>query len=331
MGPGTARRKGIGVGYSLVSSSAVLALLVIPRQVIWSYCAGGAVLAIGLAAIFLRGDWQTARGSDKLILFGPLFYAAPIAAFGTEHFTVTGIVSMVPPWIPWHEFWVYLVGAGFIAAGLSLVTGIQARLAASLLGLTFFLFAVLMDAPAWAQDPRDRFATALMLRQIAFSGGPLALAASLTGPQHQRRAHILATIARYFVAIPILFYSFEQFLHADHVPGIPLEAVTPTWIFGHSIWTYLTAVVYAVAGPLLLAGRKTRAAATWLGMIVLVTILAVYVPIGIVERASLDKGLNYLGDTLMFCGDVLLLAGAMPRSRRTSIPAHDPVARARVS
>ena len=76
-----------------------------------------------------------------------------------------------------------------------------------------------------------------MLRQIALSGGPLALAASLTGPQHQRRAHILATIARYFVAIPILFYSFEQFLHADHVPGIPLEAVTPTWIFGHSIWT----------------------------------------------------------------------------------------------
>jgi uncharacterized membrane protein YphA (DoxX/SURF4 family) len=90
--------------------------------------------------------------------------------------------------------------------------------------------------------------------------------------------------------------------------------VTPTWIYGHSIWTYLTAVIYAVAGPLLLTGRKTRAAATGLGMIVLVNILPVYIPIGIVERASLDNGLNYLGDTLMFCGAVLLLAGAMPRS-----------------
>jgi uncharacterized membrane protein YphA (DoxX/SURF4 family) len=301
------------VGYSLVNSFAALALLVIPSQVIWSYCVGGAVFAIGLVAILLRGDWQRARGFDKLILFGPLFYSAPLAAFGTEHFTVSGIVSMVPAWIPWHKFWVYLIGACFIAAGLSLVTGIQARLAASLLALTFFLFAVLMDVPAWAKDPRDRFATALMLREIAFSGGPLALAASLIGPRHERRAHILATIARYFVAIPILFYSFEQFLHADHVPGIPLEAMTPTWIFGHSIWTYLTAVVYAVAGPLLLAGRKTRAAATWPGMIVLLTILVVYVPVAIAERASLDNGLNYLGDTLMFCGDVLLLAGAMPR------------------
>src|SRR5580658_2065865 len=308
------RRKGIGVGYSLVNSSAVL--LVIPSQVIWSYSVGGAVLAIGLVAIFISGDWQRARGFDKLILFGPVFYASPLAAFGTEHFTlIAGMVSMVPPWIPWHSFWVYLVGACFIAAGLSLVTGIYARLAASLLGLTFFLFAALMDAPAWAHDVRDRFATALMLRELAFSGGALALAASLTGPSHQRRTHILATIARYFVAIPIVVYSFEQFLHADHVPSIPLEAVTPTWIYGHSIWTYLTAAVYAVAGPLLLAGRKTRAAAMWLGMIVLVTILMVYVPIAIAERASLENGLNYLGDTLMFCGDVLLLAGAMPRTR----------------
>ncbi len=290
------------------------ALLVIPSQVIWSYCVGGAALAIGLAAIFLRGGWQTARGFDKLILFGPLFYAAPIAAFGTEHFTLTaGMLSMVPAWIPWHAFWVYFVGACFIAAGLSLATGIEARLAASLLALTFFLFVVLMDAPAWAQNPRDRFATALMLRELAFSGGALALAASLIGQRHQRPAHILATIARCFIAIPILYYSFEQFLHADHVPGIPLEAVTPTWIFGHSIWTYLTAVVYAVAGPMLLAGWKTRAAATWAGLMVLVTILAVYVPFAIAERASLE-GLNYLGDTLMFCGDVLLLAGAMPRS-----------------
>jgi hypothetical protein len=41
--------------------------------------------------------------------------------------------------------------------------------------------------------------------------------------------------------------------------------------------------------------------------------LIVYVPIGIVDRASLSTGLNYVADTLMFCGAVLLLAGAMPR------------------
>ncbi len=306
-------RKGISLGSSLVNSPAVMALA-IPSQVIWSYLSFGVVLAVGLVAILLRGDWQKARGFDKLILFGPMFYAAPLAAFGTEHFTLTAaLASIIPAWIPWHHFWVYFVGACFIAAALSLVTGIQARLAASLLALTFFLFVVLMHAPAWARHPENRFALTVSLREISFSGGALALAASLTGPWRMRARRILATIARYFVAIPVLFFSFEQFLHGDHVPGIPLKALTPTWIFGHAVWTYFAAVAYAITGTLLLVGKKTRAAATWLGLTVLFLELVVYLPIGVAERASLAMGLNYVADTLMFCGTVLLLAGAMPR------------------
>jgi uncharacterized membrane protein YphA (DoxX/SURF4 family)/uncharacterized membrane protein len=299
---------------NLMKSSAAMVLLAFPRELIWSYCVGGVVLAIGLVAIFLRGDWQKARGFDKLILFGPLFYAAPLAAFGTEHFTLTeAIASIIPAWIPWHHFWAYSVGACFIAAALSLMTRIQARLSASLLALTFFLFVMLMDAPGWAQNPRDRFALTLALRELSFSGGALALTASLTGQWRERGTDVLATIARYFIAIPVLFFSFEQFMHANHVPIIPLEPMTPEYIHGHAIWTYLAATVYAVAGILLLVGTKTRAAAAWLGLTALFVELVVYAPIGVVQRASLDKGLNLWADALMFCGAVLLLAGAMPR------------------
>jgi len=292
----------------------MLALVAIPGTVKWSYSVGGAIFAIGLAAIFLRGEWQKARGIDKLILFGPVFYAAPIAAFGTEHFTLTeNIASLIPAWIPWHIFWTYFVGACFIAAALSLVTGIQTRLAASLLALNFFLFVVLMDFPGWVQTPRDRFAAALTLRELSFGAGPLALAASLMGHEREGWKNILATVARYVIAVTVLFYSFEQFLHADHVPGLPLERVTPAWIPAHTWWTYLAAAAYAVAGIPLLLGKRTRTAATWVGLAVSFVVLVVYVPIGIVDRASLDDGLNYFGDTLMYCGTVLLLAGAMPQ------------------
>jgi uncharacterized membrane protein YphA (DoxX/SURF4 family)/uncharacterized membrane protein len=291
-----------------------MGLVAIPSQVIWSYSVGGVVLAIGLVTLFLSGDWQRARGFDKLILLGPLFYAAPIAAFGTEHFTVTkSIASIVPRWIPWHYFWAYFVGTCFIAAGFSLATRIHPRLTASLLALTFFLFVLLMDLPGWARNPYNRFAPTLALRELSFGAGPLALAASLTEESRARLKHILSTIARYFVAMAVLFYSFEQFMHGDHVPGVPLEPLTPGWIFGHAIWTYLAAVGYAVGGTLLLVGQKTRAAATWVGLTVLFVELVVYVPIGVVERASLNNGLNYVFDTLMFCGTVLLLAGAMPQ------------------
>jgi uncharacterized membrane protein YphA (DoxX/SURF4 family) len=91
--------------------------------------------------------------------------------------------------------------------------------------------------------------------------------------------------------------------------------VTPTWLFGHAIWTYVVAVVYAIAGIPLLAGRKTRATAAWIGLTVPFVILVVYVPIGVAELNSLE-GLNYLFDTLMYCGTVLLLADAMPRSEQ---------------
>ncbi len=77
----------------LVNSSAVVVLVAIPSQVIWSYFSFWVVFAIGLVTIFLRGEWQKARGFDKLILFGPIFYAAPIAAFGTEHFTLTKLIA----------------------------------------------------------------------------------------------------------------------------------------------------------------------------------------------------------------------------------------------
>jgi hypothetical protein len=139
---------GIDVGSNFVNLPAAVVLLAIPSEVIWSYLAGGVVFAIGLATIFLRGDWRKARGFDKLILLGPLFYAAPVAAFGAEHFTLTeAVASIIPAWIPWHLFWAYLVGACLIAGALSLVTRIQAGLAAGLLGMTFFLFVALMHGP----------------------------------------------------------------------------------------------------------------------------------------------------------------------------------------
>jgi uncharacterized membrane protein YphA (DoxX/SURF4 family) len=292
-------------------------LLAIPSEVIWSYSVFAVVLAIGLVGFFLSGDWQKARGIDKLLLCGPLFYAAPLAAFGIEHFTRTALIaSLVPAWIPWHQFWAYSVGACFIAAPLSLVTGIQTRLSAGLLAVAFFLFVVLMDLPGWLRHPRDRFALTLVLRELSFSAGPLALLAGLSQDCQGRGTNILATIARYSIAIAVLFYGLEQFLHGDHVPGVPLQPLTPGYVYGHAIWGYLAAVVYVVAGALLLVRQKTRVAATWAGLTVLLVVLVVYVPIALVERASIDNGFNYLGDTLMFCGAVLLLARAMPHEAR---------------
>jgi uncharacterized membrane protein YphA (DoxX/SURF4 family) len=299
---------------AFVNSSVAMLAVVYPSDVIWSYTVFFLVCIAGIATIFLRGDWEKARGIDKLILFGPIFYAAPLGGFGAEHFTnAAGISSMVPKFVPWHMFWALFIGACFIAASFSMVTRIQARLSASLVALTFFIFVMTMDAPGWATQPTNRFFAILTLRELSFCAGALAYAATLAYQDGAKNSHIFATIARYIVGISILLYSFEQFMHPDHVPGVPLEPLTPAYIPAHALWSYVAAIGYLVAGIFLLTGKRTRPAATLAALTVLLIELAVYVPIGIVQRASLDLGFNYMADTLMFCGAVFLLAGAMPR------------------
>jgi uncharacterized membrane protein YphA (DoxX/SURF4 family) len=299
--------------------ASILLAVAIPPEVAWCYAVSAVVWVVGLSVIFLGGYWAKARGLEKLIIFGPLFYAVPIAAFGTEHFMIPkDIASMVPQFIPWHMFWTYFIGACFIGAGFSLATKIQAKLAAALLGFTFFVFVTTMDIPGWLRTPHDRFATALMLRELSFSSGALALTASLTTHWRERQTHILATWARYTMAVTILFYSFEQFLHADHVPALPLELVTPDRIPMHALWTYLTAAVFAVTGIMLLVGKNTRLAAAVTGLSILIVEFVVYIPIAWWERASLE-GINYLYDTLMYCGAVLMLAAAMPQQTKPEV------------
>jgi uncharacterized membrane protein YphA (DoxX/SURF4 family) len=140
----------------------------------------------------------------------------------------------------------------------------------------------------------------------------LLLAASLTGKWRERATRIQAAIARYFVAIPVLFFSFRAIRGRQLRSGNSAEPGDSQ----ASVWRrHLDlpgSVIYAVAGILLLVGKKTRVAASWLGLTVLLLELVVYVPAGVVDRASLI-GINFAGDTLMFCGAVLLLAGARPR------------------
>jgi hypothetical protein len=293
-------------------------LLQIPGQLFWPYFAGATISLAGLAAI--RGDVLLARGSDKIVPMGRLFYAMPMAVFGAEHFTeAKSIVLLIPTWIPGKWFWVFFVGMALLAASVSIVANKQVRLSASLLGLMFFLFVVLMHIPGVVGNPRDRIAWAIALRDLAFSGGALALAGMQTAEWRSRGKHFLVTIGRIFILVTTLVFGVEQILHPDVVPGVPLERQTPAWIPGHIFWSYLAGAVFLVAGAYLLLNRKTRMAATVVGAMVLVLMVFVYVPILIASLTDIGNGLNYFADTLAFSGAALLLADAMPKEENPHV------------
>jgi hypothetical protein len=62
----------------------------------------------------------------------------------------------------------------------------------------------------------------------------------------------------------------------------------------------------------LLFNKQVHRAATWLGLIILLLVLFLYLPIVIANPADIANGLNYLADTLLLCGAVLALAGSAP-------------------
>lgn len=265
------------------------------KLIFWPCFAGLTVLVIGLFS---------ARKNLSIAALGRVFYAAPLALFGAEHLVAAQAISqIVPSWMPGRLFVAYFVGVALIAAALSIVLGAYVRLSSTLLGAMFFLFVLTIHIPNVATNPKDRILWAVAFRDLSFAGGAWCLAGR-------------ATLGRFCIAVPVVFFAMEHFLHPEFVPGVPLAKLIPAWFPLPRALGYLTGAALLIAGALMLINKHVRTAATWLGTLIALEVLFLYLPILIMATggAALNEGQNYVADTLLFAGTILLLAGAAPHS-----------------
>jgi uncharacterized membrane protein YphA (DoxX/SURF4 family) len=305
----------------LRSPLALLLLFVaIPWDVSLLYLAGAIALLIGTFAIIRNKEIPHRLGVDKVLALGPICFAIPLAVFGAEHLTsFRDIAPGVPTWIPGHVFWVVFVGLCLIAAGLSISAARYVQLSASLVAVMIFSFVLLIHIPNIVRDTHNRDIWAVCLRDLAFAAGALSLAVTRATNWSTRTRHTMITVARLVFAVAIAVFGVEHLLHPGLAPGVPLTRSIPPWIPAHAYWGYPVGVIYLVAAVFLLANRATRIAATWLGVTVLALVLLIYIPIEVDAPGDVANALNYLFDTLMFAGAVLLVAEAQPRTPRETV------------
>jgi uncharacterized membrane protein len=117
----------------------------------WNGPAELTFMAMGGVALYAAG---AGRLRDPLSLAARLLAGASAVVFGFAHFNYADFTaSMVPSWIPYPLFWAYATGAGHLAAGAALLSGIQARPAVAALAGMMGSFVVLLHVPRVIAHP----------------------------------------------------------------------------------------------------------------------------------------------------------------------------------
>jgi uncharacterized membrane protein len=280
----------------------------------WMCVAGLIYLAVGVFVI--RKEISAARGWEKLITLGCVFFAVPLAVFAPEHFRGPEFVkNSVPSWMPVRWFWPYFVGCALVVAASSLTLMKFVRLSSTLLALMFSLFVCMIYVPSALENPTERFAWSLLLRDLSFAAGAWSLAGLYSRASSPQQSKWMILFGRIAIAIAAIFFGVEHFLHPNSAPGIPQPMMTPTWVPFPNLWAYLAGAILLADGIALALNKKPRIAATSIGALMTTLTVFLYLPILILARGESEVivGLNYVADTLLYAGAALLLASALPR------------------
>lgn len=135
-------------------------------------CSAAWVLAHALS------DSATGRTSwngrlRRLADIGRYGFGITLPVFGALHFIYWQYVaSVIPSWIPGSPvFWAYFTGCAHIAAGLAILSGVQARLAATMLGIMFGSWVLIVHVPRVLASPHSQAEWTSLCVAIALCGG----------------------------------------------------------------------------------------------------------------------------------------------------------------
>jgi uncharacterized membrane protein YphA (DoxX/SURF4 family) len=134
----------------------------------------------GLIVFASATDMDDVRAA-RLTRIAQIVFGVCAIFFGIAHFVYMNLTApLVPKWLPPSQtFWGYATGVFHIAAGLAIISGVQARLAAILLTVMFVGFTFLVHLPLAFAHPADHFIWSENAENLALIGAAWIAADSL--------------------------------------------------------------------------------------------------------------------------------------------------------
>jgi len=148
-------------------------------------------IASGGLLVYAASARIDAASASRLTRLGQVAFGVCALIFGVAHFVYMNLTApLVPKWLPpSQEFWGYATGLGHIAAGVAILTGVQARLAAILLTAMFASFTPLVHVPMLVADPSNHWIWNENAVNLALIGAAWVIADSLARPRRQRSSN----------------------------------------------------------------------------------------------------------------------------------------------
>jgi len=216
---------------------------------------------------------------EKILSKGQFLFGTAITAFGLENLICARYELAVRgvPWFPVNPFFAYLTGIALLAAGLSIAANLRARWTATLLGILFLLYVLLLEVSKVAANPMSVSVRTVFFETLAIAASALTLAATLpTGGSVRRWDSVfdkLISSGSYLFGASSVVFGIDHFL----VLAV-IASLVPAWIPGAMFWAYLTGTVFIAAGISIVTKWMDEWGAALLGTMFLLWFLLLHSP-----------------------------------------------------